>query len=236
MKQSDVDTLSGFARRQCEPEAPVPDAKALTALESFGRERLSDHFFMRDFLYSEIATVHGIPNIPSDPALALKAGAGLCKNLLEPLHEIFGHVAIRSAFRSLAVNAFGNKHGLNCASNKKNYAKHIWDHLDDDKCMGATACIVIPWFTDSAQYNRTGAWRPLAWFIHDHLPYSEMCFYPKLAAFNLTWRQRDPRREVRSYASPKKGLLTKPGCANHSGDHSAEYPHFPNAKSNWSTG
>ena len=230
MKRSDVDKLRCFASEQCELGARDANERVMEALENFGRERLSEYFFMRDFLYSEISAVHGVPNVPSNPELALQAGTGLCKALLEPLHEIFGHVVIRSAFRSVGVNAYGNTHGLNCASNEKNYAKHIWDHRDDDECMGATACIVIPRFIDSEPYKRTGDWRPLAWFIHDHLPYSEMCFYPKMAAFNLTWREREPLQEIRSYALPKKGILTRPGWENHSGDHSEEYPHFPKYK------
>lgn len=38
------------------------------ALEKLGRERLSPNFFFRDFLYSEIANYHGIPNLPHPPA------------------------------------------------------------------------------------------------------------------------------------------------------------------------
>ena len=37
------------------------------ALETLGRVRLGQHFFMRDFLYSEISNFHAIPNIPDDP-------------------------------------------------------------------------------------------------------------------------------------------------------------------------
>jgi hypothetical protein len=36
--------------------------------------RLSPSFFMRDFLYSEIANFHGIPNIPDHPDKAIEAG------------------------------------------------------------------------------------------------------------------------------------------------------------------
>ena len=230
MKQGDVATLACFASAQCELGVHAPNKRVMKALENFGREQLSKHFFMRDFLYSEIAAVHGIPNVPSNPDLAIQAGKGLCKVLLEPLHEIFGHVVIRSAFRSVTVNRYGNMHKLNCASNEKNYAKHIWDHRDEEECMGATACIVIPWFIDSEPYKRTCDWRPLAWFIHENLPYSEMCFYPKMAAFNLTWRERERRREIYSYALPKRGFLTRPGCANHSENHSVEYSHFPKYK------
>ena len=108
--------------RQC--EVPPPKKRYLEALENFGRERLSEHFFMRDFMYSEISAVHGIPNIPDDPELAIKAGRGLCVNLLEPLRDIFGHVVIRSAFRSTIVNGYGHEHDMNCSMNKKNFAKH----------------------------------------------------------------------------------------------------------------
>ena len=196
----------------------------MKALEEFGRVRLSDNFFMRDFMYSEISAWYGIPNVPNNPDLAIAAGTALCENLLEPLKDIFGHVAIRSAFRSAAVNDFGNKHGLNCARNEKDYARHIWDRRDAAGCMGATACIVIPWFIP--QYERTGDWRPLAWFVHDHLPYSDMCFFPKYAAFNLSWREQ-PLREIHSYAQPQKGCLTRPGMANHAGGHGEQYPGFP---------
>ena len=97
--------------------------------------------------------------------------------------------------------------------------------------MGATACIVIPWFIDTKQYQDTRDWRPLAWYIHDHLPcYSEMVFFRSNAAFNLTWREREPRRKISCQASPHKGVLTKPGDANHSGDHSSQYPGFPEFK------
>lgn len=228
MKPGDVKTLQDFARAQRESDAPA-NRKVLKALEEFGRERLSTHFFMRDFLYSEISAVHGVPNIPCDPDLAIEAGRGLCNNLLEPLHRTFGQVVVRSAYRSPAVNDFGNANDFNCGSNERNRAKHIWDCADADGSIGATACIVIPWFIDTKQYRETRDWRPLAWYVHDHLPYSEMVFYPKNAAFNLNWRQREPLRRIHSNAKPR-GLLTKRDV-DHTGDHSSEYPGFPEFRS-----
>ena len=97
----------------------------LKALEELGRVRLSASFFMREFLYSEIANFHGMPNIPDDPDLAIKAGTRLCQDLLEPIQETFGRIAVRSAYRSPTVNKFGNDNKLNCASNEKNYAGHL---------------------------------------------------------------------------------------------------------------
>ena len=93
--------------------------------------------------------------------------------------------------------------------------------------MGATACIVVPWLLD--RHSGTGDWQRLAWWIHDHLPYSDMCFYPKLFAFNLNWHE-NPKRRIDSYAHPK-GCLTKPGMANHEGNHAAEYAGFPSLSS-----
>ena len=43
------------------------------SLEELGRTRLSKHFFMRDFLQSEIGNFYGRPNIPDDPDLAIAA-------------------------------------------------------------------------------------------------------------------------------------------------------------------
>jgi len=200
--------------------------KSMRGLEELGRARLSPSFYMRDFLHSEISNFYGMPNIPDDPDLAIDAGTMLCKHLLEPLHQTFEAVAVRSGYRSVSVNGFGNQNNLKCAVNEANYAGHIWDRRDANGHMGATACIVIPWFAD--RYEAGTDWRSLAWWIHDHLPYSEMYFFPKLAAFNITWHEA-PRRRVDSYITPR-GLLTKPGMANWSGDHTEWYKGFPTLK------
>jgi len=197
--------------------------QSVKGLEALGRERLSRSFYMRDFLYSDIAQIHGIPNIPDDPDLALAAGRRLCRDLLEPLQSHFGRIAIRSAYRSAALNDFGNRNGLNCASNASNAADHIWDRRDGEGCMGATACIVVPWFAD--RFREPGDWQRLAWWIHDHLPYASMHFFPKLWAVNLQWHER-PKRRIDSWPSPK-GCLTKPGMANHAGLHAQHYADLP---------
>ena len=196
---------------------------SMRALEELGRVRLSKSFFMRDFLYSEIANFYGIPNIPDDPKLAIAAGTKLCEELLEPINEYFGGISIRSAYRSCEVNGFGNKNKLNCSSNERTYADHIWDRRDAEGYMGATACIVVRGFLP--EYEKTGDWRPIAWWIHDHLRYSDLYFFPKLAAFNITWNEK-PKRVIKSYVKPK-GTLTKPGMENHEGDHSKLYRDFP---------
>ena len=197
--------------------------QTVRALEELGRVRLSRNFFMREFLFSEISQLSGIPNIPDDPDLAIAAGGILCTELLDPLQATFGRVAIRSAYRSCAVNRYGNEHGLNCARNEADYAGHIWDRRDANGHMGATACIVLPWFLD--RYEPRSDWRRLAWWIHDHLPYSTLQFFPKLCAFNIAWHER-PQRRIDSFIPPK-GCLTRPGMAGHEADHGGEYAGFP---------
>jgi hypothetical protein len=199
--------------------------QSVQTLNDFGRTRLSKTFFMRDFLYSDIAAIHGFANLPDDPDLAIAAGTKLCEEILEPLQDAFGRLAVRSSYRSQEVNGYGSeamragKAGYNCATNPKNYAGHIWDMRDADGCMGATACIIVPSFFD--RFQGEGDWQKLAWWIHDHLPYSSQFYFPKFWAFNITWHER-PERRIDSFVAPK-GCLTKPGMANHAGDHSAEW-------------
>ncbi|RKF16455.1 hypothetical protein D6850_02565 [Roseovarius spongiae] len=174
------------------------------SLEALGRVRLGRHFYMRDFLHSEIGNFHRIQNIPEHPDIAIENGRALCENLLDPLQETFGRIAIRSGYRSPELNRFGNEHGLNCARNDANHGHHIWDRGGEAE-RGAGASLVIPWFAD--RYAQGRDWRDLAWWIHDHLPYSEMCFFPTLCAMNLCWRAHS-RRRISSYIAPKGVLLT----------------------------
>ncbi|MGC2415164.1 MAG: hypothetical protein WA459_21005 [Stellaceae bacterium] len=197
--------------------------RSVRTAEAFGRARLSRSFFMHDFLHSEIADIHGISNLPDDPELAIEAGSRLCEELLEPLQATFGRIAVRSAYRSPAVNAYGNTHYNNCGSNERNAARHIWDRRDAHGFIGAMASIVVPWFAD--RYAAGAPWQAMAWWIHDHLPYSELQFFPKLAAFNIAWHER-PKRRIYSFIPPR-GLLTKPRMSNHAGTHADFYAGFP---------
>lgn len=196
---------------------------SMKGLEELGRVRLSPSFFFRDFLYSEISVFYGIPNIPDDPDTAIAAGRRLCEELLEPLKASFGGLAIRSSYRNEAVNEFGNRNGLNCARPARARSRHVWDRRDENGNMGAMACVVVPWFAD--RYADGADWRALAWWIHDNLPYSTLQFFPKLCAFNIGWHEA-PERRITSFIRPR-GLLTKPGMSNFSGDHSDWYPGLP---------
>lgn len=208
--------------------------RSVADLTELGRERLSEHFFMRDMLYSEVANFHGLQNIPEDPALALQAGRQLCEQVLEPLHRAFGCVVVRSAYRSALVNDFcfrQRKPGGTdyfCSDNEYNRARHIWDQRDAEGFLGATASIVIPWYLP--RYEESGDFRPLAWWIRDNLPgYAEASFYPWLCAFNIRWYEGPSKRAITYHDGREGGLLTESGMENFEGDHGALYPGFPAA-------
>lgn len=198
---------------------------SVKTLEKLGRVRLSKSFFMRDFLYSEISQIEGIPNIPDYPDKAIEVGTQLCTEVLEPIQDALGRISIRSAYRAPAVNGIGaeNNNQYNCSSNEANYAGHIWDYDRPDGTRGATACIVVNSFIP--YFDLTGDWQALAWWIHDCVPgYSSMHFFPTYAAFNITWSSR-PEKRIDSYIPPR-GCLTKPGMPNHEGDHQVAYRGF----------
>ena len=198
----------------------IKKVSSITKLEDFGRIQLSKSFFMRDFLHSEIANWYGLQNFPDYPDIAIRVGKSLCEELLEPLQDQFGRIAIRSAYRSPAVNQLGNEKGHNCASNEKNFANHIWDY-PNERGYGATACVVIPSFFDLYEKDQSN-WQQLAYWIHNHLNYSHLQFFPKLCAFNINWHEQ-PLREIHSFITPK-GYLLRGGTPN--SEHEKFYPNL----------
>lgn len=176
--------------------------RSVRSAEALGRVRLSRSFYMRDFLHSEIGNVHGIPNLPDDPDLAIAAGSRLCEELLEPLQAVFGRLSIRSAYRSCTLNAFGNAHFQNCASNQRNYARHIWDRRDANGMMGAMACIAIPWFADRVGQARHGRqWRGGSTTI---CPTARCSFFRSSAPSTSAGRNG---RGARSTATPIRAVI-----------------------------
>ena len=214
--------------------------QSVAELTELGRVRLSDHFFMRDMMYSEVANFHGLQNIPEDPDLAIAAGEKLCQQVLEPIHRAFGGVVVRSAYRSPSVNDFCYQRNTPgdfayfCSDNVYGAARHIWDLRDADGYMGATASVFVPWYLP--RFTETGDFRPLAWWIVDHVPnYAEAIFYPWLCAFNIRWYEGLSDRSIYDGSPETRGatgddeivLLTQRGMAGFDDDHSDQYPGFP---------
>ena len=211
--------------------SPIGSVQDLTEL---GRVRLSEHFFMREMLYSEVANFHGLPNIPEDPELAIAAGRQLCERVLEPLHRAFGGIAVRSAYRSPTVNDYCHQQfrkghrAYYCSDNNYSSGRHIWDRRDAAGYMGATVSVVIPWYLE--RYEETQDFRPLAWWIRDHIAdYAEVIFFPWLCAFNIRWYEGPSERAIYQDLPDDEVLFTKHGMDGFAGDHSAHYPGFPDA-------
>ena len=207
--------------------------QTVKALEELGRVQLSKSFFMREFLYSEIAQIEKLSNIPENPELAIASGKKLCEKVLEPIQQQLGRITIRSAYRSREVNNKGaeNNNQYNCAKNESNYAKHIWDVRDGDGYSGATACIIVTSFLP--YYEKTGDWTALAWWICDRSPdYADLTFFPKYAAFNVSWHENPTYpKSIYSYikdphTNKNSGYLTKAGMSNFTGDHAEFYQEY----------
>ncbi len=208
--------------------------QSVSDLTALGRARLSEHFFMRDMLYSEVANFHGLSNIPDDPDLAIAGGEKLCQLVLEPLHRAFGGITVRSAFRSAFVNDYCHqrmKPGQSdyfCSDNIYGAARHIWDLRDATGYMGATASVVVPWYVE--RFERSRDFKPLAWWIRDHIEhYAEVIFFPWMCAFNIRWYE-GPSAKAIYWDTPElteDELFIKQGMDGFDGDHADQYPGFP---------
>ena len=162
--------------------------KDFWALEKLGRIRLSDNFYMRQFLYSEIAAAHGLINIPDNIELAVEVSKHLCSEILEPITKEFGSIVIRSGFRSAVVNNYGAKNRLKCSHNEDNFAYHIWDHLDQNGFKGACACIVIPSLVN--MNDQTAAINRIVNFAKAELNFNYITFFAHDMAFNIGWHEK----------------------------------------------
>ncbi|MFY0691484.1 MAG: hypothetical protein JXR14_06110 [Paracoccaceae bacterium] len=198
---------------------------ALQAHQDLGQIQLSESFYMRDFLASNIADFFGLPNIPENPDLAIRAAARLSQDLLEPLQARHGTITIRAAYRSPLVHGFREKYieshpdGCPCAADAAQSRAMIWDKPGDNGALEAGVCITLPAL--SSRLAGGDDWRSLAWWIHDNLDYSSQVFFDGGEAFFLSWSE-DPARVIESRLEPV-GILTRPGMANHAIDHSGWY-------------
>lgn len=173
-----------------------PPAKILTVnqLANFGRVQLSPSFFMRDFLYSEM---------PPHPTPSRDSYTNRHNALPESPWAATGSLWTYKHKVGLPLNAKGaeNRNQYRCASNERNYARHIWDYPDEQGNYGVMACVVVNSYLP--HYEATKDWKTLANWIENNIPeYLEMCFYPKLCAFNISWRQK-PKKSIKSHISSR---------------------------------
>ena len=98
--------------------------------------------------------------------------------------------------------------------------------------MGATACVVIPWFVQYLEARSEMFWKAMAWWMHDHLPCSEVMFCHNqdfnYGAFNIPWYETDVRRSIQCTVHRSLTKQSKPDYEP--GVHASEYPGFPMLK------
>jgi hypothetical protein len=186
------------------------DANSYSGLDKLGRIPLSRNFHMREFLYSEIAVHYNLRNVPEDIDRAVKSGSELCRLLLDPLHDAFGRVHVRSGYRSRTVNGAGvGKH--NCAAD--NDGAHTWDfESKSGHGFGAMACVSIPNISKQILAGDVDV-ASLAWWIYDHLPdWSTLEFFaaPNITfadevTFNIGWHER-PMRRITSWRGGPRNM------------------------------
>ena len=185
------------------------DPQSYSGLDRLGRIALSDHFHMREFLYSEIAVHYQLRNVPSKENIdvAIEAGSKLCSLLLEPLQKQFGRIHVRSGYRSLEVNAAGvEKH--NCAADNRGF--HTWDHPSEDNGIGATACISAPRFSQ-AVLGATVPYESMAWWVYDnlsewsHLEFFATAEHSDEVCFNIGWLSK-PLKTMTTWRGGPKAL------------------------------
>ena len=64
--------------------------------------KLSDNFYLSEFLKSNVATRRNISNDPNSEQI--KQMQILCQNLLQPIRDDLGPLRINSGFRSMELN------------------------------------------------------------------------------------------------------------------------------------
>ena len=192
---------------------------SVKGLETLGRIRLSDSFFLRDFLFSEISAIHGIPNIPDNPDLAIAAGRRLCAELLEPpnadprRHQYPQRIPLRRAERirqPAQTQQCLERQGLrrtHLGPPRRRWL-HGGDRLYRHPAVRRPVC-------RRGRLAGTGLVDPRPPAL------SHLQFFPKLRAFNIQWHER-PRKCIDSFIAPR-GCLTKPDMVNHAGGHSNWY-------------
>jgi len=93
-------------------------------LEAFSRTRLSKNFIMRDFLFSGVGSMAGIPAMPDDPDHVIASGRALCEKVLEPLKAAGLRFSITYGYINRETMDLESPHS---ASKPRSSRPHHWD-------------------------------------------------------------------------------------------------------------
>jgi hypothetical protein len=160
----------------------------MTELNNLVLARLSKHFILRDFMYSSEASWRGLPNLPSDPEMVIRAGTALCETVLEPLTEQFGRPAITYGYASKEAIEVGMSQ-LERESDPPSSSPHCWDRKSWGDQYYARIDILPLCVEDGLVSKRDyGRW------IMNHLDIDLLMCWEKSNVFCVTINEAAPRR------------------------------------------
>lgn len=145
--------------------------------------RVGKYFVLSDFLYSQDATIQGIPNCPFLESPEVEGMRGLCREILDPVVDQFGPVSITFGYASPQL--WQKWHG----QNTELYGLHLFRPPQGG--IGGAADIVI--------HSHRRDPRPVLNWVRDNCVYDRLIIFPGSEILCLAWTEVKPRYECKEW-------------------------------------
>lgn len=144
--------------------------------------KLSDNFTLSEFIFSEMADLHGIDNSPQSPVL-IEAMGTLAKCILQPIRDRYGVITLMSGYRCKKLNK---------RVSKSSTSQHMKGEAADFTCNN------LP--------------RVMHWIVYNSgLDFDQVIYYPDKNIIHISHTKRKDNRHEVSFDSGKtfKIIFTK---------------------------
>lgn len=166
----------------------------MSRLDLWGRTRLSEHFIMRDFLYSARGEILGIPNYPQDDVeQVIRSGKLICEKVCEPILAEFGRFAITYGYQNRTLIEAGYK-----PMKKHSSDPHHWDRGTFGKQVYARVDI-LPFCVEDGEVSKQAFGH---WLMHN-LDIDLLMQWARSNVFCITISPK-PRRVWLEWGSPSQ--------------------------------
>jgi hypothetical protein len=143
--------------------------------------QVGKYFVVSDFLYSEDAMLHGIPNVPSSlDGDEVEGMCGLCKHILDPIVDQFGSVSITFGYCSVQLWKFWYKDGS---------TNDLHTFRSQRGVLGGAVDITIHRHPDP---------RPVMNWVRDNCIYDRVIVYPGSRILCVAWTSK-PRYQCKEW-------------------------------------
>ncbi len=144
--------------------------------------RVGENYLLSDFLFSNAAIKHGIPNMPEEFDGDEVAGIqGLCQAILDPVARQFGKPSITNAFQS--VELWEAKYG------EKGSTNDLHSYRLNRGGIGGAADILCHGYEPES----------VARWIRDHCEFDRLIVYPDRPILCVAWTSVKPRRHCKTW-------------------------------------